>query len=138
MPFLIMLLLCLLNFIPDSSAKTLDKDNFRAPGSSPADLRAPGNDGSKAPGDHSSYGPNTAPLGGDKRPVAPVNGVCTFPYYCNSTNHGATLTCFPGGTLHGEQRCSDITYWCGLIEASRAAGRDIDESDAQKYVKFCT
>ena len=139
MSFVIALMLCLLSFAPVSSAaKSLDTDKFLASGSSRTDLRAPKEDPLKAPGDHSTYGPNTPPPAGGKRPVPPVNGVCTFPYYCNSTNHGATLICMPGGTLRGEQRCSDITYWCNLIDTSRAAGHEIDESDAEKYVRFCT
>ena len=139
MPLLIALVFCLLNFVPVSSAaKTLDKGKFLAPGSSSTSLQAPRDDSSKMPGDHSAYGSNAAPPAGGRTPVAPVNGVCpTSDYYCVSTNNGATLKCYPGATMLGAQRCYGVTQFCRAVNESRNAGRPIDESDQEKYNKYC-
>ena len=136
MRLLLALVLCTVCFSPLSSAETLDKSKFTAPGSSKTDLKAPVNDALKAPGvPNPAQGPS-GPGGG--APIAPTNGVCPANYHCNVSS--SAPRCFPNRynfEISGPDRCSNVTRLCDIYRKDIASGGKLDESDAQKFAYYC-
>ena len=138
MPLFLALMIFMMSFLPASNAETLDKNKFLAPGSQKTDLRAPENDSSKTPGVLNPADGPTVP--GTKLPIAPVNDTCPINYHCDVSNGPGNYRCLPNRqniSIIGPESCFNIARLCKIYRDAIAAGRALDESDAEKNAYYC-
>ncbi len=119
-----------------AETKSLDKNKFVAPGTVQSGQNSAGKgnaDAMSGPANPAS-GPTTT---GEKRPVAPVNGDCPDNYYCNVAS---TPICRPwniSSSLVAGGRCSNVMRFCQSYRDIKAQGGELDDSDHDKYTRYC-
>lgn len=120
-----------------AETKSLDKNKFVAPGTVQSGQNSAGKGSADAmPGPaNPASGPTTT---GEKRPVTPVNGECPANYYCNVAS---TPVCRPWSAAYpisGGEVCSNIMRFCQSYRDIKARGGTLDDSDHQKYTRYCS
>ena len=128
----------MLSLAPASFSETLDKNNFLAPGSQKSDVQAPIDDAAKPPGvPNPASGPTVT---GEKRPIAPTNGICPVTYHCKVMSDN-TFLCMPNKDnygLYGPESCSNIVRYCKNFRDALARGStEIDDADRAKFAYYC-